>query len=189
VSLRLDSCLIVALMELVRSVKSHHWPFSEFRGSTASLAVRLEPAWTDFAFLGCLHHDIDPFEMVPERGKGDSVQLLLLEQDVTVSCRSVPSPRFTYLLLRCIGQPIDQQIFHHDVVLLIDIVEEVSGTTAFIVGKFSFEWLAALRKCSLLHSFEGVMVVVRVDLEDDVLAVPSSEVVEFVYAAACDHLC
>jgi hypothetical protein len=33
------------------------------------------------------------------------------------------------------------------------------------------------------------MVVVRVDLEDDVLAVPSSEVVEFVYAAACDHLC
>jgi hypothetical protein len=75
------------------------------------------------------------------------------------------------------------------VVLLIDIVEEVSGTTAFIVGKFSFEWLAALRKCSLLHSFEGVMVVVRVDLKDDVLAVPASEVVEFVHAAACDHLC
>ena len=33
------------------------------------------------------------------------------------------------------------------------------------------------------------MIVVCVDLEDDVLAVPASEVVKLVHAAAGDHLC
>jgi hypothetical protein len=176
-------------MELVRSVKSHHWPFSEFWGSTASLAERLEPAWTDLAFLGCLHHDIDPFEMVPERGKGDSVQLLLLKQHRVVSHRSyVIGKTLSYILLRRIWQPIDQQILHHHTLPFVDVVEEVSGTTAFIVWEFGLERFASFGECTLLHSFKGVVVVVRVDLEDDVLAVPASEVVEFVHAAACDHL-
>ena len=52
---------------------SRHWLFPKFRRSTASLAVRLEPAWTYFALLGCLHHDIDSFKVGPQRGECDFV--------------------------------------------------------------------------------------------------------------------
>jgi hypothetical protein len=128
--------------------------------------------------------------MSPERGKCDSVQFLLLDRYVS-SLSSANSKSPSHLLLRRIRQPINQQILHHQARLLVDVTEEVSGTTAFVVGKFSFERFAALGPCCSLfqfHSFEGVVVVVRVDLEDDVLEVPASEVVEFVHAAACDHL-
>lgn len=93
-----------------------------------------------------------------------------------------------YLFLRRIGQPIDQQILHHDSLLLVHVVKQVSGTTAFVVGELGFERLAIFGVGCLLHSFECVSVVVLVDLEDDVLIVPASEVVELVHAAACDHL-
>jgi hypothetical protein len=96
-----------------------------------------------------------------------------------------------YLLHRPIRQPINQQILHHQALLLIDIAEKVSGTPAFVVGQLGFERFAAFSPCCSLFqfdSFEGVVVVVRVDLEDDVLEVPASEVVELVHAAACDHL-
>jgi hypothetical protein len=56
-----------------------HWLCPKFWESMASLAVRLEPAWADLAFLGCLHHDIHSFEVSPERRKSDFVQLFLLE--------------------------------------------------------------------------------------------------------------
>ena len=94
-----------------------------------------------------------------------------------------------HLLLRRIRQPIDQQILDHDALLLVDIVEEISGTTAFVVGEFGLERLASFDASALLHPFEGVAIAVCVDFEDDVLAVPAPEVVKFVYAAACDHLC
>jgi len=73
--------------------------------------------------------------------------------------------------------------------MLVHVVEEVSSTTAFVVGELGFEGFAIVRACSLVHSFERVVLFVSVDLEDDVLAVPPSEVVEFVDAAARDHLC
>lgn len=94
-----------------------------------------------------------------------------------------------YLLLCRVGYPIDQQILYDKTFVLVDIVEQVSSTSALISRELGFQGFAVLGAGSLIHSFERVQIFVRVDLEDNVLTVPASQVVELVYTAACDHLC
>jgi hypothetical protein len=152
--------------------------------------MELEPFRANLTLLSRLHHNINPFELSPKRSKGDFVQLLLLDTDESVSSRSFVNSKFPSHLLLCrIGQPIDQQILHYNALVLVDIMEEISSTTAFIVRELGFERLAILGWCcALAHSFERVSIFVCVDLEDDALTVPASEVVELVHAAARDHL-